>query len=537
MDDARIGRWILTLGATALLALGLWMRLAHVESLPEIDGDEAWYGVQVGRFLRGEPYTFWTPHHNPVNPFHTGILGLLLLISKPQLWLLRVPSLLAGILAIPLTYRLMSRAFDRSVGIIAAVLMAVMPVCIVWSRTGYDGSQLLLFSILAVAAAAATHRGAMVATGAVCFIAHPTALFLAPTLAGLYLARAGTFDRSLPRAVRLRRLATIVAGLALAVAFGVVMLRRPGVRHLMGVYHLGYANHHDWREFWGWFGRLFLVVGRVPRPEWDRAFWLVVLPVLALGSWRLASRRRWDRLALVAGLILSAVGMALIGGTTILQPGMTRYGLALVGPAAVAFACLVSELLADEHGSIARPVSLGQAVSLVGIGLALPLGLRMDELNLMHVRDRVPGAIVGGSTQGGVVVTDPNTARQTLRDILNDMRKSPGDHRPRTIVTEDWNTYLPLSYLTLGRRSLRVVYLNDVAASAEFPENFQHMLADRGYGVGAPGGAIESVSAGAFGATALDRWERPRPDSTSLQVLQVRPAPELAELPANTRTR
>lgn len=518
MRRAAIANGAVLIGVATLVALGVGMRLARVEAWPEIDGDEAWYGVQAGHFLRGEPYTFWTPHHNPVNPFHTGIVGLLLLAAKPQLWMLRVPCLLAGLAAIPATFRLMSRAFDQTVGTIAAVLMAGLPVSIVWSRTGYDGSQLLLFSVLALAAATAPHRGALVLLGGLAFLAHPTAIFLAPTLAAVYLARAGVFDRALSRRVRFQRLAAIGGAVALVIAFGLLMLQRPGVKHLMDVYQLGFAHHHDWAEFWGWYGRLFLVIGRVPRPAWDRAFWAIVLPVLALGSWRLVLQRRWDRLALVLGVIASAAGMALVGGTTILQPGMTRYGLALVAPSAVAFACLLREgFEMVPHRARLIPVAASLAIAAL-----LPLGLRMDELDLLHVRD------ARLAERGSSRAASSNAPRRALRRIIAEVRATPDGPAPRFLVTEDWNTYMTLSYLALGRPAIQVAYLGEIGSLPDFPARFRHMLETEGYGLGAPGGAIESVSVGTFGLQALDRWTVPRAGEPALQVLRLRPEDAVA---------
>jgi 4-amino-4-deoxy-L-arabinose transferase-like glycosyltransferase len=519
----------LALAVGLLVALSLWMRVSSLEALPDIDGDEAWYGVQAGRILRGQPYSLWTAHHNPVNPLHIGIVGLVLTVARPELWVLRVPCLLAGLAAIPATYWLMARALDRGTALIAAVLMAVLPVSIVWSRTGYDGSQLLLFSVLALAAAYHCHRGALFVMGAVCFLAHPTAIFMAPALGAVVLARSGTFDASVPLRRRWLRIGAVVVASLGVVLFGLVMLRRPGVQHLMSVYHLGYARQHDWREFWGWFGRLFLVVGRVPRPQTDRVFWIVVLPVLAVGSWRMAARRRWDRLALIVGVIVSAVGMALVGGTTILQPGMTRYGLALVAPSAVAFACLLTELLEGFPRNQSEPGRLLRSAALVGLGWVGLFSLKMEELDLLHVRDATPGP--SHDTIWTFSSGERNPSKRALCRILRDIARTPGDRGPRTLLAEDWQTYTTLSYLSLDEPRVSVVNLADLGQSPDFPARFRDLLERHAYGIGAPGAAIEVVGSGTFGPQALDRWAVPRYGQQSLQVLRLRPSPALAVAP------
>ena len=54
-------------------------------------------------------FEFLTPTGNPLIPFHTGIEVLLLLVSRPAFWILRIPSVISGILAVILAYALGSR--------------------------------------------------------------------------------------------------------------------------------------------------------------------------------------------------------------------------------------------------------------------------------------------------------------------------------------------------------------------------------------------------------------------------------------------
>jgi hypothetical protein len=520
------GRWLLAAAFAGLFAVGVWVRISSLETLPDPDGDEAWYGVQASRFLRGEPYTFWTPHHNPINPFHTGIVGLLLLVFPPELWILRAPCLLTGLLAIPLMYRLGARVLDRPTALIAAGLMAVLPVSIVYSRTGYDGSQLLLFSLVAVYAAFRLHRGGLVLVAAVCFLAHPTSVFLAPVLAGVYLARSWTLcPPTNGRARTLRVLAVASASLAV-VALGLWMLRRPGIQHLFTVYRLGYANHHDWAEFWGWFGRLFLVVGRYPKPVHDRIFWLVLIPLLMVGSIRLAVHRQWDRLALVVGVFLSALGLFLVGGSRILQPGMTRYGVFLVAPMALAVACLVRACLVQPLTPGGVRVYRFQLAAVAAVGWLLVAGFRMQELTNGHVTDGTPTPLA--DSVWTFSDTEPNPARQALRRVLRQIRDEPGGPRPRTLIAEDWNTYQTLAYLASGRKAVRVVYLAELASDPALPARFQALMDQHACAIGPPGGAVENVARGQIPADRLERSLVARYGRPALTVLQARALPVTA---------
>ena len=136
-----LGPILCAINLALLFALALWFRVTSLEAFPEPNGDEAWYGVQAGHLIRGAAFSPRTGNGNPVNPFHAGFEVLLLLAFKPSLWILRVSAVVGGVAAVGLTYPLMSRALDRTTALIAAALLAVLPIAILYSRIGYDCSQ------------------------------------------------------------------------------------------------------------------------------------------------------------------------------------------------------------------------------------------------------------------------------------------------------------------------------------------------------------------------------------------------------------
>ena len=76
----------------------------------------------------------------------------------------------------------------------------------------------------------------------------------------------------------------------------------------------------------------------------DLAFWGILAPVVIFGSWQLWRARQWDRLALVASVVATLAGLYRLG-PWMLHPEVVRYGVFLVAPSVVAFACLVRGLL------------------------------------------------------------------------------------------------------------------------------------------------------------------------------------------------
>src|SRR5262249_23537105 len=152
--------------------------------------DEAWYGVQAYHLVRGEPFEFRTITGNPLNPLHTGLEILLLLLFKPAYWILRAPAVLSGVLAIAATYLLGARVFGRRTALIAAVLVAVLPITITYSRKGYDCSPLPLMSFLLFYFTYKDRWKGMLLAAVGCFLSHPTSVFLFPVVAMVFLVRA-----------------------------------------------------------------------------------------------------------------------------------------------------------------------------------------------------------------------------------------------------------------------------------------------------------------------------------------------------------
>ena len=95
-------------GAEALLA-ALAARLVDLTTIPGVGGDEAWYGVQMGRFVRGEPFETRTPTGLALNPFFAWWEAPLLLASPPRAWVLRAPAVGSGLLAIAAAYLALKR--------------------------------------------------------------------------------------------------------------------------------------------------------------------------------------------------------------------------------------------------------------------------------------------------------------------------------------------------------------------------------------------------------------------------------------------
>jgi hypothetical protein len=177
----------------------------------------------------------------------------------------------------------------------------------------------------------------------------------------------------------------VAVGVAAAAAavLGYFVSQKHVVQHLLHT-----RKPLDWLTFLDSFTR-FLFYDYMTKPaaeQWHRwALRAVLASAVLVGVPRLVIGRRWDRLALLAGLAIGLGGFHfVVGPEHLMTEGGSRYGVVFVAPAVVAFACLLEAALAgrataqtpEEHdASIPAPpirVSLAApALSAVFAGLML----------------------------------------------------------------------------------------------------------------------------------------------------------------------
>src|SRR5262249_16675396 len=108
-------------------------------------------------------------------------------------------------------------------------------------------------------------------------------------------------------------------------------------------------GQRDWPLFLSYFKNLLLGFCEMGPTETSRSltwvFWSAMLAVLVLGAVRLVRDKRWGRLILVGGLLVTVCGVHPGAGGDAIRPKLWRYGLFLVVPFVLAFSCLVEPML------------------------------------------------------------------------------------------------------------------------------------------------------------------------------------------------
>ncbi len=442
---------------------------------------------------RGEPFEARTPSGNPLTPFQAPVLLPLIALFGPSLGVIRAASVFAGLAAIVLTCRLGTRALDQTTALIAAALLAVLPYAITQSRTGYDGSQTVLYSVLLMYAAFRVRTVAVVVLLALSYYVHPTNLFAAPCVLAVYGVRllgqdAGSRPGRPGLALRMAALAGVVGVL------GLLTFLKPGAQQSAALYGVGLGAPHDPILFLLRLGRLFLASGRVPRPAVDVAFWSVVVGLVAFGLPALIRQRQWDRVALVASVPVGALGLFVVGGSNILQPGMVRYGLFLLVPSALAAGCLIRASLIGPTVGWRRAMVPLQYAALLGLGGLLLFSLDMGRLDWSRCVDGGPGVTDRAESIWTFRADRPDPTRQALRVIQRDRATrlpagSENGRTPTVVICENGWVSLLLQFLTLGRDGV-------LLRNFDAPDVRSRSLGDLyegGYAIALPGRALETL--------------------------------------------
>ncbi len=341
MNWRRVVAVLLVLQVVLLLAGACWHRASHLASLPRHWADESYYGLMAQALIRGEPVFTRTSSGNLPDPFFVTLLVPMHLAFGASLTVLRATAVLCSLVALALLWRLGRKVLDPTTAMAATLLLAVTPVAIVYSRMACEFCQTPLIGVLAAYWSLRGRGRALLLTLLAGLLVHPTNIFLIPFWLPVYLvqacrSRAGN---------RPAQVGAVLAGLVsvAAVAGPFALWARSNANVVK------FAD--DTRNplpFLENFAR-FLVWHYWPGPPPRGMIWsaLGLVGLLAcLGVRRLVRRRQWERLALLVGWAAGLAAFDIQAGAEVLMQ-LSRYGIVLLVPTALAASVLIRALLPD----------------------------------------------------------------------------------------------------------------------------------------------------------------------------------------------
>lgn len=431
-------------GFGGIILVSLWFRIWKLGSIPGINGDEAWYGVQANRLIHGSGIPMTTPALNVINPFYFGLLCLIQLISPNQFWVLRAPAVVSGLALLVATYVLVKKARNRLIATMATLLLAIMPVNIVYSRFGWDSSQSVLIGLMVWYFWYQKKRWWLMAVLVIAFIIHPTNVFSVGIIAVAELV--GRL-RKLRQVTRVELI--FLVGLALV---GLVIFQL--FQHL---YHLEswggvtsrITNINQTADFIGLWGDLmsgvsvYGFVAGVGIKSGVRivatVFWTLVT-VVFLVYWHDRKGFNQRQRDYFLALLITGYGFYLISGTHGLMPHYERYALWMVFPVMITAA----EVIAMSLQNTVHKHRLIFSIMIVTT-MWLSASWRYYFQPLLKSK---------------------GSQHRTFRTSQIEPKKQAYDwienyHTQVLVIAEDWWIYWPIKYLSLDQGKIEVVLLDD----------------------------------------------------------------------------
>ena len=449
-------RWIVVAALALLWAVGIGMRLTSLTTAPDPNADEAFFGVQAARLLRGQTVSGQTASGNPINPFLLAMELPVVAMGQPSMAALRGTAAFWGLLAVVLMAVLMRRALDAPTATIAATLLLVLPLAIVHSRIAAEPCQVPLWGVVSLYFALRGHRLGVFLSIIAGFFAYHTTIMAAPIAMTVLLVTVARQNGSDP--VRRWR-SPLVAAMAGAAVVGPILYWKQGTTTAKWTYATYGFGPADWGLFAHRLQNALLgFCNGVPNDTSTALavlFWGVIAATLGAGSIALYRRREWERLTLVLAVVAATLGYHLTLGPGGFHPALTRYGLFLVAPAALAFACCARASLV-EAATPARSALRGlQLTGLLAMGFALVFSFKVNHFDVFAAQWSGVGETARTLRTEAI---DPK--RHIARLIARDLRGTGATPQsPRNIITGDWWHYRPIQFHYSWRDDVHVTDL------------------------------------------------------------------------------
>lgn len=415
-------------------------RLIDLDSVPGLNGDEAWYGIQAANLIHGRPLEWMAPSGRPlINLLFFIPVFLLQLFFEPAFWILRTPSVIAGLTAIFLCYFLFRDILGRPAAVSLSLLTATLPINIAYSRFGWDPSLIIVFSVLLVYFALRGNLKGILISLSLALAAHPAALFLMPVVITIALAQ--TNSPLLPAGTIQRKIGAIFLLICILLVAIVAAGTGNAESRLLSLTGMKLLFSHIGGLFSGETVYRYIVDPATELGLTDPSILLAITPMLSLLAFRRTASpsSRANALALSIGLLLSLLCGYIMFGPWLVIPHTERYGIYLVFPVTILFVMLLHGA-APSHKQF-RP-------------LALVVALSLFFLVGFHQHYRVPLQDNGGNSQIAFRTGEMDPKQVAYLGILEETQG-----RPVRIFAHGWWIWQPLLYLSADTPSVELFEL------------------------------------------------------------------------------
>ena len=441
-----------------IVIVAIVIRTVGIDHWPGLNGDEAWYGVNIQLLLSGQAPYLVTPSSNPINPLHSAPLLLLSWFLEPSTAVLRLPEVAWGVVAVAIAYPLLVVPLGRRAALLVTMFMAISPTTVAYARFGWDPSGTPLVALLVLGFALRNRPGLMIASLGAAVVVHPTNVFLAPIALAVWAPHGlAGYRGAAPASQRVAWYAGATIAVALSFA-ALLVLRKAAANPNTALPSVEMAlaraiSPAAWLDLAGGVLGLYsgvttvwFIAGPLPDPAVVAAKSLAAMALLLpIG---LAWREFWTHRHapwLLAGIGASLLVFHVVAGPAALRPGFERYALFLVVPlillSAIAIDSLVDRQMVAGWGTVA--VTCAAMATTLSAGYFYPLVVRGGD----------------AATAFRTAVVEPKWAAYDF--VRTDSRSA----RSVEVVAEDWWIYWPLRYFAGPASRIRV----SLSPTAAFP--------------------------------------------------------------------
>ena len=334
-----------------ILGFALLARFVWLDSLPGVNGDEAFHGLWVEGLLRDQAWGGMMPSGRNPNPFLLAPLAILQAIADPAPWVLRVPTVISDLTFIVVGFAGLRSTIGARPGLVFALLAATTPITLIYSRFGWESSQTPLAAMIFLWACLAGRPVAAVLSLCAAIIVHPLNVFLFPILVAFCINYTRPFlVKNFPKSQsRALLYAVLIGGTLIAIPVSLWIRRARLGELLSGRYSFESFPQHLVSALLR-FGDLFsgitvyrYIVGEPGGLFLHRGIIFAVLTGLPLALF-LGPRTTLDPrvTTLCAGLVASVISFLIIAGPIGLRPGYERYALFMIAPVLVLLSAAVA---------------------------------------------------------------------------------------------------------------------------------------------------------------------------------------------------
>jgi len=344
-------------------------RVVWIDRFPGINGDEAWYGVVVNRYLSGKDMSWRTPTGNWLNPLYVGLLGWVRLVFPARMWVLRLPAVISGASLMIVTMKWGRKIWGKELNKWLVVLVSVIPIDIAYSRFGWDTSQAGLAAMVVLMSVFRENWKWMFVAVVGSLVIHPSMVFLTPVIWGVMVGSVWKTRKKMKK----MELVKVMIGVGLVIVVWKATVGFDEVRVMNSDRVLNLETWVEYGRFWGDVMNgiaVYEYIGGGVVQEWkwllNGVWWLGVMPLLVWAMKIATESKEWKWLGMMVGLIVGGVMFLGLGGVSAIGIGYERYVVWMVVPVLLWWAYGMEKLL--EKVKRRKIMELGW---LMGVGVWL----------------------------------------------------------------------------------------------------------------------------------------------------------------------